>query len=74
MVVGCNQRGQVRSSVPQLFARSSDGTALLADCPSHPGAGGERTLGATEAVAEAYAHFDWIYRWLSLLVRCWRRT
>lgn len=29
-------RGQVRSWVPQLFARHRDGTALLADCPSHP--------------------------------------
>ncbi|WP_346776363.1 TnsA-like heteromeric transposase endonuclease subunit [Streptomyces sp. SID10362] len=31
-----NRRGQVRSWVPQLFARYTDGTALLADCPSHP--------------------------------------
>jgi hypothetical protein len=30
-----NPRGQVRSWVPQLFARYADGTALLADCPSH---------------------------------------
>lgn len=29
-------RGKAYSWVPQLFARYSDGSALLADCPSHP--------------------------------------
>ncbi|MGW2050933.1 TnsA-like heteromeric transposase endonuclease subunit [Streptomyces sp. NPDC001858] len=31
-----NPRGQVRSWGPQLFARYTDGTALLAGCPRHP--------------------------------------
>ncbi|MGW5450246.1 TnsA-like heteromeric transposase endonuclease subunit [Streptomyces asiaticus] len=57
-----NPRGQVRSWVPQLFARRADGTALLADCPSHAGAGGERARGAAKAVAEACAHIGWSYR------------
>lgn len=57
-----NPRGQVRSWVPQLFARYTDGTALLADCPSHPDTGGERALNAARAVAEACAHIGWTYR------------
>jgi hypothetical protein len=48
-----NPRGQVRSWVPQLFARRADGTALLTDCPSHPEAGGERAVKAAQAVAQA---------------------
>lgn len=55
-------RGQVRSWVPQIFARYTDGTALLADCPSHPDAGGARALGAAEAVTEACAQIGWTYR------------
>ncbi|MGW6900319.1 TnsA-like heteromeric transposase endonuclease subunit [Streptomyces sp. NPDC054919] len=43
------ERGRVRSWVPQLFARYRDGTGLLADCPSHPEAGGERAVKAAEA-------------------------
>jgi hypothetical protein len=62
-----NPRGQVRSWVPQLFARYTDGTALLADCPSHPEAGGERALGAAEAVAEACAYLGWTYQRLTPL-------
>nr|WP_069766714.1 TnsA-like heteromeric transposase endonuclease subunit [Streptomyces sp. LUP30] len=62
-----NPRGQVRSWVPQLFARYSDGTALLADCPSHAGAGGERAMKAAEAVAQACAHVGWTYRRLAPL-------
>jgi len=62
-----NHRGQVRSWVPQLFARYTDGTALLADCPSHPDAGGERALNAAEAAAEACAHLGWTYRRLAPL-------
>jgi hypothetical protein len=62
-----NPRGQVRSWVPQLFARYTDGTALLADCPSHPNADGERALGAAEAVAEACAHIGWTYQRLTPL-------
>ncbi|WP_436841882.1 TnsA-like heteromeric transposase endonuclease subunit [Streptomyces syringium] len=57
-----NHQGQVRSWVPQLFARYADGTALLADCPSHPDAGGERALGAAEAVREACEEVCWTYR------------
>ncbi|MFF1408073.1 TnsA-like heteromeric transposase endonuclease subunit [Streptomyces sp. NPDC058294] len=60
-------RGQVRSWVPQLFARRIDGTALLADCPSHPDAGGERARNAAEAVAQACAHIGWTYRRLAPL-------
>ncbi|MFI0577602.1 TnsA-like heteromeric transposase endonuclease subunit [Streptomyces tendae] len=55
-------RGQVRSWVPQLFARRADGTALLADCPGHAGAGGERAVKAAEAVAQACADVGWTYR------------
>ncbi|MFI1441563.1 TnsA-like heteromeric transposase endonuclease subunit [Streptomyces fructofermentans] len=62
-----NPRGQVRSWVPQLFARYSDGTALLADCPSHRDAGGERALNAAQAVAEACARLGWTYRRLAPL-------
>ncbi|MFF7191118.1 hypothetical protein ACFZAR_39310 [Streptomyces sp. NPDC008222] len=50
-----DRRGRVRSWVPQLFARHADGTALLADCPGHPDAGGERARNAAEAVAQACA-------------------
>ncbi|MFF9396979.1 TnsA-like heteromeric transposase endonuclease subunit [Streptomyces griseoluteus] len=57
-----NPRGQVRSWVPQLFARRADATALLADCPSHPDAGGERAKNAAEAVAQACADIGWTYR------------
>ncbi|MET7665907.1 TnsA-like heteromeric transposase endonuclease subunit [Streptomyces sp. NPDC005463] len=60
-------RGQVRSWVPQLFARYTDGTALLADCPSHPDAGGERALNAAKAVAQACADIGWTYRRLTPL-------
>ncbi|MFI7142505.1 TnsA-like heteromeric transposase endonuclease subunit [Streptomyces massasporeus] len=55
-------RGQDRSWVPQIFARYADGTALLADCPSHPDAGGERAMKAAEAVTEACAQIGWTYR------------
>ncbi|MEU2065251.1 TnsA-like heteromeric transposase endonuclease subunit [Streptomyces sp. NPDC013455] len=60
-------REQVRSWVPQLFARRADGTALLADCPSHPDAGGERARNAAEAVAQACADIGWTYRRLTPL-------
>ncbi|MGW7427824.1 TnsA-like heteromeric transposase endonuclease subunit [Streptomyces sp. NPDC054813] len=62
-----NPRGQVRSWVPQLFARHRDGTALLADCPSHLDAGGECALKAAEAVTQACAHLGWTYRRLEPL-------
>ncbi|MFF0143072.1 TnsA-like heteromeric transposase endonuclease subunit [Streptomyces sp. NPDC005227] len=55
-------RGQARSWTPQLFARYRDGTATLADCPSHAGAGGERALQAAEAIQAACAQVGWTYR------------
>ncbi|MDH6513709.1 hypothetical protein RKD25_000007 [Streptomyces sp. SAI-124] len=60
-------RGQVRSWVPQLFARYRDGTALLADCPSHADAGGDRARYAAQVVAQACADVGWTYRSLSPL-------
>ncbi|MFJ4585179.1 TnsA-like heteromeric transposase endonuclease subunit [Streptomyces echinatus] len=42
--------------------RRADGTALLADCPGHAGAGGERAVMAAEVVAQACADVGWIYR------------
>lgn len=62
-----DRRGQVRSWVPQLFARYTDGTALLADCPSHVEAGGERALRAGVAVAAACEEIGWRYRRLEPL-------
>lgn len=55
-------RGQVRSWTPQLFARYRDGTALLADCPSRPEAGGERALKAATVLQAACAQAGWSYR------------
>ncbi|MFC4326502.1 TnsA-like heteromeric transposase endonuclease subunit [Streptomyces andamanensis] len=55
-------RGRVRSWVPQLFARCANGTALLADCPGHAGAVGERAVKAAAAVAQACADVGWTYR------------
>lgn len=60
-------RGTVRSWVPQLFARYSDGTALLADCPSHPQAGGERARKAAAVLEAACAQVGWAYRRLEPL-------
>ncbi|MEU3188969.1 TnsA-like heteromeric transposase endonuclease subunit [Streptomyces sp. NPDC006923] len=60
-------RGRVRSWVPQLFARYRDGTGLLADCPSHPEAGGERAVQAAEAVRAACEETGWAYRRLAPL-------
>ncbi|MGW0095081.1 TnsA-like heteromeric transposase endonuclease subunit [Streptomyces sp. NPDC003328] len=57
-----DRRGRTRSWVPQLFARRADGTALLADCPGHPEAGGERARNAAEAMAQACADIGWAYR------------
>ncbi|WP_374212092.1 TnsA-like heteromeric transposase endonuclease subunit [Streptomyces sp. PSAA01] len=62
-----DRRGQVRSWVPQLFARYACGTALLADCPGHPDSGGERALKAAHAVAAACADIGWTYRRLAAL-------
>ncbi|MCX4993758.1 TnsA-like heteromeric transposase endonuclease subunit [Streptomyces sp. NBC_00568] len=55
-------RGQARSWTPQLFARYRDGTALLADCPSHVDAIGERALKAGEAMEAACTDVGWTYR------------
>ncbi|MFB7459214.1 TnsA-like heteromeric transposase endonuclease subunit [Streptomyces sp. NPDC056188] len=60
-------RGQVRSWVPQLFARHRDGSALLADCPSHPEAGGERARKAARVLEAACAQAGWSYRRLEPL-------
>lgn len=60
-------RGQVRSWVPQLFARYANGTALLADCPSHSGVGGEQALAAGAAVAAACEEIGWRYEQLAPL-------
>ncbi|WP_445398779.1 TnsA-like heteromeric transposase endonuclease subunit [Streptomyces sp. LE64] len=60
-------RGQVRSWVPQLFARRADGTGLLADCPSHLEAGGDRAVKAAEAVSAACEEIGWAYRRLAPL-------
>jgi hypothetical protein len=57
-----DRAGAVRSWVPQLFARYADGTALLADCPAAPGAGGAAAQRAGEAVAQACAQVGWAYQ------------
>lgn len=62
-----DNRGRVRSWVPQLFVRYRDGTGLLADCPSHPEAGGDRALKAAEAMGEACEEIGWNYRRLAPL-------
>jgi hypothetical protein len=54
--------GAVRSWVPQLFARYTDGTALLADCPASPGAGGVQTQRAAEVLEAACGRVGWAYR------------
>ncbi len=60
-------RGRVRSWVPQLFARYADGTGMLADCPSHAEAGGERAMKAAAVLAEACAQVGFVYRRLERL-------
>ncbi|MFK0195878.1 TnsA-like heteromeric transposase endonuclease subunit [Kitasatospora sp. NPDC090308] len=54
--------GRVRSWVPQVFARYADGTAMLADCPGAPGAGGVAAQRAGAAVGQACARVGWVYR------------
>ncbi|MFD4529496.1 TnsA-like heteromeric transposase endonuclease subunit [Streptomyces sp. NPDC058470] len=54
--------GQVRSWVPQLFARYADATGLLADCPSTPSIGGDRAQRARVVLEEACARVGWSYR------------
>lgn len=62
-----DRAGRVRTWTPQLFVRYTDGTALLADCPSHPEAGGQRALTAAAAIGEACAHVGWTYKRLQPL-------
>ncbi|MFF9402716.1 TnsA-like heteromeric transposase endonuclease subunit [Streptomyces sp. NPDC014744] len=62
-------RGRVRSWVPRLFARYKDGTGMLADCPSHPEAGGERASEAAAVMTEACAQVGLVYRRLEPLDR-----
>ncbi len=54
--------GRVRSWVPQLFARYTDGTGLLADCPSSPTAGGHRAQRARVVLEAVCARVGWAYR------------
>ncbi|KPI18622.1 hypothetical protein OV450_7894 [Actinobacteria bacterium OV450] len=61
-VVWRDVQGRARYWVPQLFARYTDGTALLADCPSVPGGGGERARLAAQYVGAACAEVGWVYR------------
>ncbi|MFF9011151.1 TnsA-like heteromeric transposase endonuclease subunit [Streptomyces goshikiensis] len=58
---------RVWSWTPQLFARRADGTALLADCPSHTGGGGERALAAAVMMERACEQVGWSYRRLEPL-------
>ncbi|MEU5438231.1 TnsA-like heteromeric transposase endonuclease subunit [Streptomyces sp. NPDC020719] len=60
-------RGRERSWVPQLFARYADGTGLLADCPSHAEAGGQRALTAAAVLVQACAQVGFVYRRLEPL-------
>ncbi|WP_443042032.1 TnsA-like heteromeric transposase endonuclease subunit [Streptomyces sp. B21-079] len=62
-----DRRGRVRSWVPQLFARYTDGSGMLADCPGRLGTGGERALKAAQAVAAACTDIGWNYRRLAPL-------
>ena len=55
-------RGNVYSWVPQHFARYSDGTALLVDCPSLPEACGERARRAVPVLEAACAQAGYRYR------------
>lgn len=56
-----DEQGRGRSWTPQLFARRADGTALLADCPGHPSAGGERALSAAVMMERACEQVGWSY-------------
>ncbi|MFD9459096.1 TnsA-like heteromeric transposase endonuclease subunit [Streptomyces sp. NPDC059985] len=61
-VVWRDEQGRVRSWAPQLFARYSDGTALLADCPAVVGGGGDRARLGARYVGAACAEVGWAYR------------
>jgi hypothetical protein len=60
-------RGRARAWTPQLFARYTDGTALLADCPGRADAGGQRALDAAAALEAACARVGWTYKRLQPL-------
>ncbi|MBD0742924.1 hypothetical protein BG418_01005 [Streptomyces sp. CBMA152] len=60
-------RGRERSWVPQLFARYADGTGMLADCPSHAEAGGQRALAAAAVMTQACTQAGFVYRRLEPL-------
>ncbi|MFD9196400.1 MULTISPECIES: TnsA-like heteromeric transposase endonuclease subunit [Streptomyces] len=62
-----DERGRVRSWVPQLFVRYPDGTGMLADCPSHPEAGGQRALTAAAVMTQACTQVGFVYRRLERL-------
>lgn len=62
-----DEQRRARSWTPQLFARRTDGTALLADCPSHNGAGGERALAAAMMMERACEQVGWSYQRLEPL-------
>ncbi|MFD0355233.1 TnsA-like heteromeric transposase endonuclease subunit [Streptomyces sp. NPDC127110] len=62
-----DEQRRARSWTPQLFARRADGTALLADCPSHTGAGGERALTAAVMMERACEQVGWNYQRLEPL-------
>ncbi|MFI0724258.1 TnsA-like heteromeric transposase endonuclease subunit [Streptomyces sp. NPDC021224] len=51
--------------MPQVFARCSDGTGVLADCPAAADAGGIRALRAAQIVAAACTAVGWAYRRLA---------
>ncbi|MDH6130195.1 TnsA-like heteromeric transposase endonuclease subunit [Kitasatospora sp. GP82] len=61
-VVWREEDGTVRSWVPQLFVRYTDGTAALADCPARPGGGGPAAQRAAAALESAWAQVGWAYR------------
>ncbi|WP_369780701.1 TnsA-like heteromeric transposase endonuclease subunit [Streptomyces sp. R33] len=62
-----DEQGRVRSWTPQLFARRADGTALLADCPSHTEAGGEQAFRASVMMEQACEQVGWSYQRLEPL-------
>jgi len=57
--------GQVLTWVPQLFARYTDGTALLADCPATAAPASRRAQRAAYTLDAACAAMGWAYRRLA---------
>ncbi|MFG3007417.1 TnsA-like heteromeric transposase endonuclease subunit [Streptomyces calvus] len=54
--------GRVLTWVPQVFARSADGGALLADCPASEEPAGDRAARAAAVLAAACAAVGFTYR------------